>query len=59
MTTPAVFEIKTLKLNPTNYGVPINTEAQKPVERRGTKVINSYRRRLAVAASKYAADLVS
>ena len=59
MTTPAVFEIKTVNMNPTNYGVPINTEAQKPVARRGKEVISSYRHRLAAADKKYAADLVS
>ena len=59
MTTPAVFEIKTVNMKPTNNGVPINTEAQKPVERRGTKAISSYRRRLAAADSKYATELVS
>ena len=35
--TNAVFEVKTMQLNPSNYGVPINTKAQKPVERRQKK----------------------
>ena len=29
---PAVYELKTMQLNPSNYGVPINTEAQRPAE---------------------------
>ena len=59
LTTPAVFEIKTMQLNLSNYGVCIYSEAQKPAERRGTKVASSYRRRLEAADRKYAKELVS
>ena len=58
MCIPAVWEVKTMQLNQSNYKVPINTNAQRPAERRARRAISQYQSRLVAADRKYAADQV-